>query len=363
DEDGQARSAAAYHHDATKIPLLRRLGPDLRKGRSVARVIVTGEPILDNDLCDTIFTAPLEHSPVSVATDEQLEILRSLGIRARVAVPLPTRGRIIGAIVFASADPQRRYDNDDLTLMVDLGQRAALAIDNQRLYQSSKQAVALRDEFLSIASHELRTPVTSLQLAVQSALTIGSGGPPDFLRRALASAERQTRRLGRLVDALLDVSRIQAGRLELQREPTELGAIAREVVALLADDAKRAGCDVQLAADEEVRGEWDRARLDQVITNLVSNAIKYGAGAPIRIAVRTVGGRARLTVRDEGIGVPAAERSRIFERFERAVSAKHYGGLGLGLYIARSIVAAHGGTIAVESGPQAGTQFVVELPR
>jgi PAS domain S-box-containing protein len=368
EDDGEVRSAAAYHHDEAKIALLRRLQPDMRrKDHSVARVIATGEPNLDNHITDAMLAGPIESSGISVGTREQLDMLRTLRLRARLAVPLRARGQIIGAMVFASTDAARHYDNDDLNLAMDLAQRAALAIDNQRLYQASKQAVALRDEFLSVASHELRTPVTSLQLAVQSALTVGSGSdaPPGFLRKALESAERQTRRLGRLVDALLDVSRIQAGRLELQREPTDLCVIVRDVVALLGEDARRAGCDVTIATPvdgEPIVGHWDRVRLEQVVTNLLSNAIKYGAGASIRVTVERAGGRARLAVRDRGIGVAPAERGRIFERFERAVSSKHYGGLGLGLYIVRRIVDAHGGAIGVESAPGAGAQFVVELP-
>jgi signal transduction histidine kinase len=237
-------------------------------------------------------------------------------------------------------------------------------MENQRLYRASKEAVAQRDEFLSVASHELRTPVTSLQLAVQSALTVGDNAPPGFLRQALESAERQTRRLGRLVDALLDVSKIQAGRLELQKEPMDLVALVREVTALLAEDARRAGCEMRLLAGKEpLVGNWDKARLEQVVINLVSNAIKYGAGAPIEIAARSDGKRARFEVRDNGIGVPIAERGRIFERFERAVSARHYGGLGLGLYIVRRIVDAHGGHVAVESSQGEGARFVVELPQ
>jgi len=362
DDDGEVRSAAAYHHDASKIELLRKLQPDMRRHRSVAQVIHTGEPIVDNDIGADRLSGSLDNALPSVSTDEQLAILHALGMRARMAVPLHARGQIIGAMIFASSDPERHYDHDDLTLAADLAQRAALAIDNQRLYQSSKDAVAQRDEFLSVASHELRTPVTSLQLAVQSALALGRDAPPGFLHHALETAERQTRRLGRLVDALLDVTRVQAGRLELERAPTELGAIVREVVALLAADARRAGCEVHVDADGSVAGRWDRARIDQVVTNLLSNALKYGAGAAVHITVDKTEATARLVVRDQGIGVAASERGRIFERFERAVSAKHYGGLGLGLYIVRRIVDAHGGSVTVESTPGAGAQFIVELP-
>ncbi|MCU1281594.1 MAG: hypothetical protein JWM53_5140 [bacterium] len=364
DDNGAVGSAAAYHHDATKIDAVRRLRPDMRlRDRGVARALTTGEPVVYNGI--TVESLSGQPDSISLSAREQLEIVRSLGLRGYMVVPLVARGQIIGAITFATADERRRFDNDELTLATDLAQRAALAIDNQRLYQSSKQAVALRDEFLSVASHELRTPVTSLQLAVQSALSVGSDAPAGFLRHALESAERQARRLSRLVDALLDVSRIQAGRLELHREPIDLVVLVRDVVSMLAEDARRAGCDVVVDAPRAaggVIGEWDRARLDQVMTNLLSNAIKYGAGAPISIAITVDGDRARLAVRDRGIGVAAEERERIFERFERAVSSQHYGGLGLGLYIVRRIVDAHGGGVAVESAPGGGATFVVELP-
>ena len=150
---------------------------------------------------------------------------------------------------------------------MDLAQRAAWPSTTSASTRRRKQAVALRDEFLSVASHELRTPVTSAQIAVQSALAVGEDAPVAFLRQALASAERQTRRLGRLVDSLLDVSRIQAGRLELQREPSICRRVAREAVALFADDARRAGCaSSRVEADRRrVVGTWDRARLEQVV--------------------------------------------------------------------------------------------------
>lgn len=358
-EQGAVRSVAACHVDPSKTELLLRLTPDLKlSDRGVARVLVSGESVVYNDL-------PLDDSSASVSLSDpsQLEILRSLQKRALLAVPMRVRGQIVGAMTFGTTDPQRRYDDDDVTLAEDLAQRAALALENQRLYRVSTEAVALRDEFLSVASHELRTPVTSMQLAVQSALSIGEAAPPGFLRHALESAERQTRRLGRLVDALLDVSRIQAGRLELQREPMDLSELVREVAALVAEDARRAGCALTVTTSQEpLVGRWDRPRLEQVVVNLLSNAIKYGAGAPIELMASQQDGRAQLAVCDHGIGMAPSERGRIFERFERAVSSRHYGGLGLGLYIVRRIVDAHGGQIHVESAPSHGARFTVELP-
>ena len=365
DETGHVRSVAACHIDPTQAPLVRRLYPDMRYGgRGVARVLLTGEPLICNDLTDADLSPdPTRPSPVSIIAADKLAVMRALRMRAYFCVPLRVRGQTLGAMVFATRDPNRRYDEEDLAIGMDLAQRAALAIDNQRLYRASKQAVALRDEFLSVASHELRTPVTSLMLAVQSALSVGDSAPPGFLRQALESAERQSRRLGRLVDTLLDVSRVESGRLELAHEPVDLVPLVADVVRLFADDARRAGCAVQVDTTlTTLVGRWDRGRLEQVVSNLLSNALKYGAGHPIVITIARSDDRARLGVSDQGIGIPAPEHGRIFERFERAVSARHYGGLGLGLYIVRRIVDALGGSITVESAPGAGATFTVELP-
>lgn len=364
DANGSVKPVAVCHSDSSRIPLVRSLVPDMRlTDGGVARVLATGEPVVYNGITDEELAGPPARGVVSRTAQAHVDALRELKLRAYLAVPLRARGCTIGAIAFSRSDPQRRFDDEDLTLATDLAQRAALSIENQQLYRASKEAVELREEFLSVASHELRTPVTSLQLAVQSLLSVGVEASGDFLRQALESAERQTRRLGRLVDALLDVSRIQAGRLELAREPTDLVAITREVVSMLAEDARRASCPIEIVAEvEPLIGRWDRARLEQVITNLVTNAIKYGAGAPINVHLERHGERARLEIRDRGIGIAAHEQERIFDRFERAVSAKHYGGLGLGLYIVRRIVDAHGGRIAVDSPPGSGAVFVVELP-
>jgi signal transduction histidine kinase len=175
-------------------------------------------------------------------------------------------------------------------------------------------------------------------------------------------AQRQVRKLASLVDGLLDVTRISAGRLQLDLEDVDLAELAREVVARAEPEASRLGSPIQVEAEAAVVGRWDRLRLDQVITNLVSNAIKYGAGKPIRVQVAVEGDRACVTVRDEGIGIAAGDLKRIFDRFERAVSGRHYGGLGLGLYITRRIVEALGASIEVESAPAEGSAFTVRLP-
>ncbi|MFP2932793.1 ATP-binding protein [Pyxidicoccus sp. 3LG] len=242
-----------------------------------------------------------------------------------------------------------------------------LAEANDRLYQASREAVRLRDEFISVASHELRTPLTPITLKVQAlrrhARSAPAGSlPVDKVEPVLEAVSLQVKRLTRLVDDLLEVSRISAGHLEVHPEPMELTALLREVTTSLEPECTRAGCRLVLHAPLAVTGHWDRPRLEQVLNNLLSNALKYGAGRPIHVRAEAVGRDAVITVRDEGIGITPEALPRVFGKFERAVSERHYGGLGLGLFIARQLVEAHGGTIRVESQPGQGACFEVVLP-
>ncbi|WP_437727678.1 sensor histidine kinase [Sorangium sp. So ce861] len=240
-------------------------------------------------------------------------------------------------------------------------ERALLLEDERRARAAAEAAVRMRDDFVSIASHELYTPIAGLKLAVQGLMREATALPAGAQRLA-GMAERQCRRLVRLIEDLLNVARIQAGKLELQLGDVDLRALSREVVEDFDVELKQAGSTVSWRADAPVVGMWDRARLEQVVTNLVLNAIKYGRGKPIEISVAAEGEMARLVVADHGIGIDASCVPYIFERFERGVSAQHYGGLGLGLYISRRIVDAHGGSIRVESEPGAGAAFIVDLP-
>jgi two-component system, LuxR family, sensor kinase FixL len=238
--------------------------------------------------------------------------------------------------------------------------------ERSRLWRKAQEEVRERDEFLSIASHELRTPVTALQLQLQllQRATDRAGRPsPEVLLQKMEVLDRQCRRIALLVNELLDVSRLRLGSLEINPEPTDLAELAREAARELQRDAARLGSPIEVAAEGAVRGSWDRVRIGQVITNLLSNAIKFGKGNPIRLGVSSADDRARLEIRDQGIGIDPADQERIFGRFERAVSAHHFGGLGLGLYISREVVAAHGGTIRLDSAPGVGSTFTIELPK
>jgi signal transduction histidine kinase len=231
-----------------------------------------------------------------------------------------------------------------------------------------RAAIRARDEFISIASHELKTPLTALKLRLGSALRFGerltaSGAPEaEKMSRALEASGATADRLGALVDDLLDVSRLTAGRLALRVERVEIGELLREVVARLRDQAAEVGSTIELTIAAPVVGAWDRGRLEQLVTNLLSNAIKYGLGKPIAVSADGVGQRLRLRVRDAGMGIPRADQSRIFLAFERLPTAERVGGLGLGLYIGRQIAVAHGGTLTVESDAAVGATFTLELP-
>ncbi|HVZ85539.1 MAG TPA: ATP-binding protein [Polyangia bacterium] len=226
-----------------------------------------------------------------------------------------------------------------------------------------RRTVRSRDEFLSVASHELRTPITTLGLQTESLLRGHRAEQLDeTLRRKLGTIRTQIKRLEQLINALLDVSRLMAGRLELQAEDVDLRAVADEAIELLREPAEDAGCQIHVHGAAAVPGRWDRLRVGQVVTNLLSNAIKFGRGKPVEIDIALAGDRARLRVQDHGVGVSPEARERIFGRFERASSERHFPGLGLGLWITKQIVDACGGTIAVDSQPGLGATFTVELP-
>jgi PAS domain S-box-containing protein len=249
----------------------------------------------------------------------------------------------------------------------DIQEQRLAAEERERALAGAREAVRARDVFLAVAAHELRTPLTPLRLELESLQRAARGQrasrlTPEAIATRAGSMERHLTRLTGLVTDLLDVARIAGGKLEMVLGEVELGALVREVVARHAVEIARAGSAVSVKADAPVVGVWDRARLEQVVENLLTNALKYGRAQPIEIEVSAAGGRARLAVRDRGIGVPPESRERIFDQFERAASERHYGGLGLGLWLVREIVAALGGSVRVESEVGVGSTFTVELP-
>ena len=226
-----------------------------------------------------------------------------------------------------------------------------------------QQALAARDRQLSIATHELRTPISSILLNLQMLerhATLKGALDAATVQRMLGVPSRQLRRLTRMVDLLLDTAQVEAGRLLLHPQEVDLCELVHEAAARLESLARESGARISLGDCVSVVGRWDRLRLEQVVTNLLTNAIKYGGGA---VDVRTSGGmEAMLVVRDHGAGIAAEDQERIFEPFERVQSTSGEDGAGLGLYIVREIVRAHGGRIEVGSAPGQGATFTVFLP-
>jgi signal transduction histidine kinase len=260
---------------------------------------------------------------------------------------------------------ERRYTPTDRVLAEDLARRTATAIDNALLYREAQQALSARDEFLSVAAHELKTPITSVRGFVELATRqFSKAGGPDLqrLERAIRAIDRESLKLSYLVSRLFDIARIEAGQLALERATTDVSNLVRE--AATSAQLTTTQHSIRVDAPETAPALVDSLRLEQVLTNLLSNAIKYSPhGGPIDVEVSTPRANLlRIVVRDHGVGIPIERRTRLFERFYQTRAGDRIAGLGLGLYISRQIVEAHGGHIEVESPPDVGTRVIVDLP-
>ena len=317
---------------------------------------------------------------LTARTDDslRLDLLRS-GVHDTVLkpfVPGELLARVSNLVELARSRAILRTQLDavhgDLeTMSLDVARRGReLQLVSRELETARDQAVRalrLREEFISIASHELRTPLTSLKLVAQLAVRQlqqerAERPQPDPTREVLDRLSAHVQRLARLVEGMLDFSRVQSGRLEIDRAPADLVAIVRAVVEEFTDRPTGAGLEIRVAAEGAVAGQWDAFRLEQVVRNLLSNALKYGSKQPVEVEVAEKAGEAVLVVRDRGIGIAPGDHQRIFEPFERAVSGRQISGFGLGLYIARQIVEAHNGVITVDSAPGQGSTFTVRIP-
>jgi len=353
-----------HHSDPKKVELARelRLKYPLSTQDSAGppHVMRTGRLELVNDNPDVLLQ-------LLSRDEEHFRILKELGFRSYLCVPLHTRGHLLGTLTFVMAESGRHFEPEDVSLAEELAERASSAVDNAILYDEANEAIRVRDEFLSIASHELKTPITSLKLQTQmNKRRIDKGDVTVFEKKAVTkfieSTDRQTDRLSKLVEDMLDISRIAHGKLSIHPEEVDLGVLVREVIDRFDEQLKATGCRYGMYIESSIVGHWDRYRIEQVVINLLTNAMKYGAGKPIEISVRHADHHAVILVTDHGMGIAQENLDRIFQRFERAIAAQNISGLGLGLYICKQIVAAHDGKITVESEIDKGSTFKVELP-
>lgn len=358
--DGSTVALGGSHVDPTKVALiaeLQRFYPPDRLGRQpISQVLREGRSLL----LSTITEADLR---ASSRDDNHYQLRRALSYQSAMFVPLRARDRLVGIITLVSAVGERRYASADLLLAEELARRAALAVDNARLFREAQQAIQKRDEFLSVAAHELKTPITSLRgFAQLLARRLDRDRPvsADQLRRAIGTIDLQSRKLAHLIGQLLDVTRLDAGRLTLDRTPADVAALVRRVVDLL--PVTPSHHSITVVAPPTATAIVDAVRLEQVLTNLLDNAVKYSPdGGPIDVELVTAPPLLRITVADRGVGVGDEQRAQIFDRFYQG-HGDHASGIGLGLYISRQIVELHGGRLDVQDRPGAGSCFVVTLP-
>jgi signal transduction histidine kinase len=347
-------------------------GPELRWEMANARFrgLLGGRPIVGRTLAEVLpdwsqlrrIVEGVRESGTPYSAHEQRFLIDPAGTGGLVDAyfdivcqPLREQGVITGVLSFAV----------DVTAQVEARRRLELTASELR------HAVDARDQFLSVASHELKTPLTALRLQVQSLQRSVTRAPdaqfsPEQLKARFDSADRQVQRLVELIDTLLDVSRLQGGMIGYDLAELDLAALVTDVVERVRATATAAGSSLTLESPAELRGKLDGSRVDQIVTNLLSNAIKYGRGKPVtvRLSVARNPGHSHATivVSDEGIGIAPEDHARIFDRFERAVSRTHYSGLGLGLWISRQIAESLGGSLTVESDLGKGARFTLSLP-
>ncbi|MCA1646449.1 MAG: GAF domain-containing protein [Chloroflexi bacterium] len=344
-----ASVAAPFEHLVVERPGQRL---DAHADHPVAVVMRTGQPVLS-----------------SVLPDEFRQKSADAFVSGLI-VPLVTREAATGALTWLLSAARPAYGMADLALAQDLARRCALAVDNARLYREARVAVSIRDEFLSVAAHELKTPMTSLRGYAQllgREFDKGYVANADRARRAALTIQVQSDKLARLVGQLLDVSRIQSGKLALEREQADLSALVRDLVEAARAQLSNHTLVAHLPTSAVLA--IDPLRVEQVVTNLIDNAIKYSPeGGRIDVVLNAAAGadRVQFSVRDQGVGVPLEDRAHIFDRFYQAHAGgalTSMAGMGLGLYISRQIVELHGGTIEAVFPEEGGAQFVVSLPR
>jgi PAS domain S-box-containing protein len=360
--DGTLRRLAVAHTDPAKVQLVldlqKRFPPNPDAPRGVWHILRTGQS-------EIIPEIPAELLEATFKDQELREIMRTLGLRSFVGVPLSVRGKVLGVISFVTAESQRLYNQQDLAVAEDLAHRAAVAIENARLYEALRESDRRKDEFLAVLAHELRNPLAP----VRNALHILKLAPGDsaVTARARDMAERQVHHLTRLVDDLLDVSRIMRGKVDLRKERVELAALVARAVetAKPVIEAEKHELTVTLP-DEPLWLDADVVRISQVIGNLLNNAAKYTEpGGQIWLTAEQAGEEAIIRVRDTGIGIAPEMLPRIFEMFMQVASThmRAQGGLGIGLTLVKTLVEMHGGSVSARSeGLGRGSEFSVRLP-
>ncbi len=360
--DGDFRELAVAHIDPAKELLLRRMmhhyPPRPEDPHGPGKVLTSGKPEFMSEASERL-------SSEWIRDPEHLELLRQIDIRSYICVPMAARGQVLGTMNWVISESDRRYTRADLALARDLAARAAMAIENARFYEEAREEVRRREAFLAVLGHELRNPLGAISNAVHVLQAAGHDDPRALAQRAILA--RQTNQLGRLVDDLLDVSRMISGKIRLVRHRLNLGQEAERCFqAFCGNDGvseRRVEFNVH---SPDLFIDADEVRLEQIVLNLLSNALKFTSpGGRIAIEVAQEGTEAVIRVRDDGVGIPPGQIPHIFDAFRQGPETltEAGGGLGIGLALVRRLAELHGGNVqAVSAGPGCGSEFAVRLP-
>lgn len=357
DREGWLECIACTHADPRKQPILdefnRQAADDRKQPNFASRVVRQKQSLLGAELTRTVLES-YDFAPAERAGIERLGVVGAIG------VPLAVSGVTMGALVLLSTG--RRFNRNDRELAEEVGCRVATALENARIHGMAREAIRARDDFLALIAHELRTPLTPLQLAADDQLRRAQrSGDEDAVKRSEAMGSHVRRFVG-VVENVLEASHIRAEGVKLDLAPCELVAVVEGCVARVVERARRAGSTITIDAERPIVGQLDRARIERVVLSLLDNAVKFGEGKPIEVSVRRDGEQAEVAIRDRGLGIPTDRLNSIFAPFERALPKEHFAGVGLGLYVAKAIVEAHGGSIRAQSRVGEGATFFVRLP-
>ncbi len=361
-QDGSLKRVAVAHTNPAKVELAHALQekypPRPDEGRGVWQVIRTGQSEMVTEITDELLVA-------SIPDEEFLGIVRELGLKSYMAVPLTVRGKVLGVITFIGAESGRRYGPDELAIAEDLAHRAAVAIENGRLYQELREADRRKDTFLATLAHELRNPLAPMRHAVE--IIENAGDDANLITQARAMVDRQLAHMVRLIDDLLDISRITMDKLVLQKSRVDVAALIQQACESLRPSIEAQGHTLELLLPEGPMAlQGDPTRLTQVLSNLLNNAAKFtNSGGLIRLSAKRVGPHVEIRIEDNGVGISAEMLPRVFDMFTQAdhTTDRLQSGLGIGLSLVKRLVELHGGSIKASSkGTGQGSEFVVRLP-
>jgi PAS domain S-box-containing protein len=360
DEKGILQQIAVGHKDEAKITwakdLREKYPPDMNDATGLPNVIRTGVSELYPYITDDMLVA-------SAKDDKYLKLIRSIGMTSVMIVPLFAEGKTVGAITYVSSETKRQFTNADLVIAEELAQRISIAIENAKLYKSAQDAVMLRDDFISVASHELKTPITSVKIFTQVLQRHAAMNSDEKAHTSLTKMDKQIDKLTDLIYNMLNISKIQTGRLELNIKEFRFDDLVVEIVEILQQMTIKHKLVIVGKTNKMIYGDEDR--IGQVLSNLISNAIKYSPGGDkIVITLTSKKNQLGVSVQDHGIGMAKQHLHKIFNRFYRVSGAidQTFPGMGIGLYISSEIIARHGGKLWAESTPGKGSTFFMTLP-